>query len=196
MLFRMEPLGGRKLSELLAAMLELCPRGHETSIFFTHLFLERLPAELRIMLGEDNHQNPRDLAKKADSLWALHKMHLAPGAMMAVVDGTSSVDGLSSSAYVASPGASTVAAVSSRGIGRGSRGPSRGGCGGRGGRALGVLLGGGQPQVGGQQAVLQPPAAPSLRPVYLARIQHGLYFYHSNFGKQAHNCTAPCNWGN
>jgi hypothetical protein len=68
MLFRIEPLGGRKLSELLAAMLELCPRGHETSIFFTHLFLGRLPAELRIMLGKDNHQNPRDVAKKADSL--------------------------------------------------------------------------------------------------------------------------------
>ncbi len=50
-LHKMEPLGGRKPSELLASMLELCPRGHETSIFFTHLFLERLPAELRITLG-------------------------------------------------------------------------------------------------------------------------------------------------
>jgi hypothetical protein len=56
-LHRMEPLGGRKPSELLASMLELCPRGHETSIFFTHLFLERLPAKLRITLGEDDHQN-------------------------------------------------------------------------------------------------------------------------------------------
>jgi hypothetical protein len=78
LLLRMEQLGGRKPSELLAAMLEICPRGHESSIFFTHLFLERLPAELRIMLGEDNHQTLRDVAKKADSLWALHKMHLAP----------------------------------------------------------------------------------------------------------------------
>jgi hypothetical protein len=52
-LHKMEPLGGRKPSELLASMLELCPRGHETSIFFTHLFLERRPAELRITLGEE-----------------------------------------------------------------------------------------------------------------------------------------------
>ncbi len=53
----MEPLGGRKPSELLASMLELCSRGHESSIFFTHLFLESLPAELLIKLGEDDHQN-------------------------------------------------------------------------------------------------------------------------------------------
>jgi hypothetical protein len=39
--------------------MELCPRGHETSIFFTHLF---------------HHQNVRALAKKADSLWSLHGM--------------------------------------------------------------------------------------------------------------------------
>jgi hypothetical protein len=192
----MEPLGGRKPSELLAAMLELCPRGPETSIFFTHLFLERLPAELRIMLGEDDHQNPRDVAMKADSLWALHKMHLAPGAVVASVDGPSSVAGLSSSPSLASDGVSTVAVVFSRGTGHGGRGLSRGGQGSRGGRAPGVSRGGGQPQVGGQQVAHQPLAAPSLRPADLARIQHGLCFYHFNFGDQAHNCTAPCNWGN
>jgi hypothetical protein len=60
-LHKMEPLGGRKPSELLASMLELCPRGHKTSIFFTNLFLERLPAELRITLGEDGYQNVRAL---------------------------------------------------------------------------------------------------------------------------------------
>jgi hypothetical protein len=133
LLLRMEPFGGRKPSELLAALLELCPRRHETSIFFTHLFLERLPAELRIMLGEDNHQNPKDVAKKADSLWALHKMHLTPGAVVASVDGSSSVDGLFSSPLVTSTGASAVAAVSFHSVGRGGRGPGRGGRGGCGG---------------------------------------------------------------
>jgi hypothetical protein len=34
LLSRVEPLGGRKPSDLLAVMLELCPRGHETSPFF------------------------------------------------------------------------------------------------------------------------------------------------------------------
>jgi hypothetical protein len=197
LLLRMEPLGGRKPSELLAAMLELCPRGHETRIFFTHLFLERLPAELRIMLGEDNHQNPRDVAKKADSLWALHKMHLCPGAVVASVDGTSTVDDLSSSpspSSGASSGPSSVAAVSSQGVGRGGRGPGRGGRGSCGGRSSGSSRGGAQ--AGGQQASSLPQAAPPLRPADLARIQHGLCFYHFNFGEQAHNCVAPCNWGN
>ena len=68
----MEPLGARRPSELLATMLEACSRGQETNIFFTHLFLCRLPAELRIMLGEDDHQDVRNLVVKADKLWALH----------------------------------------------------------------------------------------------------------------------------
>jgi hypothetical protein len=196
LLFRMEPLGGRKPSELLAAMLELCPRGHESSIFFTHLFLERLPAELRILLGEDDHQNPRDVAKKADSLWSLHKMNLVPGAAVASVEGSSSVDGLFSAPSGASTGSSAVAAVSSRGMGRGGRGSGRGGRGGCGGRPSGVSCGGAQPPAGGQQVGDLPQASPSLRPADLARIQHGLCFYHFNFGEQAHNCVAPCNWGN
>ena len=58
-LLKMGDLGARRPSELLAPMLELCPRRQETSLFFTHLFLCRLPAELRIMLGEDDHQDVR-----------------------------------------------------------------------------------------------------------------------------------------
>jgi hypothetical protein len=37
-LHKLEPLGGRKPSELLASMLELCPWGPEMFIFFMHLF--------------------------------------------------------------------------------------------------------------------------------------------------------------
>ena len=37
-LLKMGDLGARRPSELLAAILELCPRGQETSLFFTHLF--------------------------------------------------------------------------------------------------------------------------------------------------------------
>jgi len=72
MLFKMGPLGGRRPSELLTAMLEYCPRGEECNTFFTHLFLQRLPAELRILLGEDDHRDPRPLAAKADQLWAVN----------------------------------------------------------------------------------------------------------------------------
>ncbi len=114
-LHQMPALGGRKPSELLSAMLELCPRGHESSIFFTHLYLERLPAKLRIMLGEDDHQDPRGLAEKADKLWALHGQE---SNLLAAVD---SVD------------QPTVAAVSARG--RQGHKPASGGRGGRGGAA-------------------------------------------------------------
>ena len=67
-LLKMEPLGTKRPSKLLAAMLEACPRGQETNIFFTHLFLCRLPAELCIMLGEDDHQDVQNLVTKADKL--------------------------------------------------------------------------------------------------------------------------------
>ena len=81
-LLKMGDLGARRPSELLAAMLELCPCGQETSRFFTHLFLCPLPAELRIMLGEDDHQDVRLLITKADKLWAMHsqKPAAAPAA--------------------------------------------------------------------------------------------------------------------
>jgi hypothetical protein len=174
-LHKMAPLGGRKPSELLASMLELCPRGHESSIFFTHLFLERLPAELRITLGEDDHQNVRALAKKADSLWSLHgtKSSFSP-AMASLVD-------------MDEP--SPVAVVSSRGSGRGC-GRGRGS---RGGVAGGPR--GGDQQPGGQQVAGQYKAAASLIP-RMARIQSGLCLYHFIHGEKAHSCTAPCNWGN
>jgi hypothetical protein len=45
----MEALGGRKPSELLHEMLELCPSFHEASPFFLFLILQRLPSYLRIM---------------------------------------------------------------------------------------------------------------------------------------------------
>jgi hypothetical protein len=158
----MEPLGGHKPSELLAAMLELCPRGHETSIFFTHLFLERLPAELCIMLREEDHQNLKDVAKKADSLRVLHKTHLVPGAAVASMDGSSSVDVLSSSPSLACLWTSAVVAVSSRGVDCGGRGPGRGGCGGHDRQSYGSSRGSAQPQAGSQSTANQPQAARSL----------------------------------
>ena len=109
-LLKMGDLGARRPSELLAAMLELCPRGQETSLFFTHLFLCQLPAELRIMLGEDDYQD-RLLITKADKLWAMHgqKSHLVAAVEQPVEDDPS-----------------LLAAVASRGQG------GRGGGGGRG----------------------------------------------------------------
>jgi hypothetical protein len=62
MLYKMEPLGGRKLSELMAHMLELCPRGQEKNEFFLFLFLQRLPRELRVPLGDDFAEHSHDHA--------------------------------------------------------------------------------------------------------------------------------------
>lgn len=71
LLHQAEPLGSRKPTELLAAMMEICPRGHEASLFFTYLFIQRLPRDIRMLLAEDDHSNLRKLAEKADRLVAL-----------------------------------------------------------------------------------------------------------------------------
>jgi hypothetical protein len=72
MLSRMEPLGGRKPSELLAAMLELCPQDQHTSPFFFYFFLQRLPREIRVLLSEESPADIRRVAEKADRLMVLH----------------------------------------------------------------------------------------------------------------------------
>jgi hypothetical protein len=82
-LHQLDNLGARKPSELLAQMLELCPRGQEANEFFLFLFLQRLPKELRIMLGDDPGHDARALAAKADKLWAYHS-HQQPNAVAAV----------------------------------------------------------------------------------------------------------------
>jgi hypothetical protein len=174
-LHKMEPLGGQKPLERLASMRELCPRGHETSIFFTHLFLERLPAELRITLGEDNHQNVRALAKKADVLWSLHGMKasfLASVASLVDVDEPSS-----------------VAAVSSRGSGRGAKSGARS----RGNKTSSVG------RVACSLAVSKRLTSLKLWPqscLKSSRIQSGLCVAHFNHGEKAFSCTAPCSWIN
>jgi hypothetical protein len=71
-LFRCEPMGGRKPSELLSEMLQFCPDGKEKDIFFHFLYLQRLPTPLRSMLGDVQPGDPRALAARADRLLALN----------------------------------------------------------------------------------------------------------------------------
>jgi len=73
MLLAIDSLGGRKPSQLLAEMLELCPRDEHGSKLFAALFLQRLPREIRVLLAYDDHSNLRGLAAKADQLLAYHK---------------------------------------------------------------------------------------------------------------------------
>ncbi len=79
----MEALDGRKPSELLHEMLELCPTGHEASPFFLFLYLQRLHIFLCIMLGEDDYEDIRAVTVKEDKLWAIHA-HQQHGTVAAV----------------------------------------------------------------------------------------------------------------
>jgi hypothetical protein len=72
MLFDMPALGNRKPSQLMASMLEVCPRGAEKCILFLCLFLRRLPRELRVLLARADHSDLKGLAEQADELRALH----------------------------------------------------------------------------------------------------------------------------
>jgi len=92
----MPGLGSRKLSQLLAAMLELCPEGETRSTFFSCIFLKKLPRELKILVSETDTGDLQALAAKED---ALHTHAQPEGNVMAVAE---SKDG------------STVAAVDSR----------------------------------------------------------------------------------
>ena len=70
LLLAVEPLSGRKPSELLADMWELCPDNQHNSIFFATLFLQRLPREIRVMLSHEDHSDLCCLAAHADCLIA------------------------------------------------------------------------------------------------------------------------------
>ena len=159
-------------------MLEACPRGQETNIFFTHLFLCRLPAELGIMLGEDDRQDVRNLVAKADKLWALH------GQKNSLI---ASVDQPEEETSVITP----VEAARGRG--------GRGGRGNRSNRGQQPVSRGNQPQSGSQQPRQQQsssgtPVATAISPSDLARMSSDLCFFHWSWGDKARNCVAPCGW--
>ncbi len=64
-------LGSHRLTELLAEMMELCPDDEEASCFFVFLFLQHLPAWLRVQLEADDQADIRQLVTRADRLFAL-----------------------------------------------------------------------------------------------------------------------------
>jgi hypothetical protein len=64
MLVSMEPLGGRKPSDMLAEMEKFKPKDMQS--FYAHHFLQRLPREIRVLLAQDDVSNMAALAEKAD----------------------------------------------------------------------------------------------------------------------------------
>ena len=66
----MKLLGGRKPSELLVDMWEVCPPLQHNSIFFAALFLQRLPRDIRVLLTHEEYSDLRGLASHANQLIA------------------------------------------------------------------------------------------------------------------------------
>jgi hypothetical protein len=79
-------IGDRKPSEMMAAMLEMCPRGEEKTNLFACLFLQRLPREIRVLLSRVDHKDPKLLAEEADALWSLHGQPAAIAAVPCAVE--------------------------------------------------------------------------------------------------------------
>ncbi len=77
-LMKMPDLGDRRPSQMLAAMLEYCPPGEETTAFFRAAYLSRLPAEIRGHLDGLEAGDLKDLAARADRQWANGKGAIAP----------------------------------------------------------------------------------------------------------------------
>lgn len=64
-----EPLGARRPTDMLADMQSLCPAGEDETAFFRHIFLRRLPAEIRSFVIEE--KGPlRAIAERANLLQA------------------------------------------------------------------------------------------------------------------------------
>jgi hypothetical protein len=183
-LFQMEPLGGRKPSDLMNQMLEICPRGEKKNKFFLFLFLQRLPKELRVMLTEEDLKEPRDLASKAGRHWAMlaHQTH-GMLANLAAEDETDA-SGVIAAAHYGGRG--------HQNRGRGGRGRGRDGGGRDGIGRAGTSNATQQHQQDGQSVNTPPhPTAPG----FLARFSTGLCHFHWTFGDRARRCETPCPWG-
>ena len=73
-ILEMPDLGNRRLSQLLAAMMELCLEGETNSVFFPASFLHRLPKEIRVLLTDEVRGNLKDLAVREEELLQHHQL--------------------------------------------------------------------------------------------------------------------------
>lgn len=67
-LLHMSGLGDRKPSELMDEMLSLLD-GHTFCLLAEQIFLEQLPADIRLQLANSDFTDPRNVALQADVLW-------------------------------------------------------------------------------------------------------------------------------
>lgn len=66
-LLHLQGLGDQKPSELMDYMLSLLD-GHKPCLLAEQLFLEQLPEDIRVILAEDDFNDPRAMALRADTL--------------------------------------------------------------------------------------------------------------------------------
>jgi hypothetical protein len=66
-------LGDRRPSQLLADLLQACPPGEQQTAFFRGAFISRLPASLQAHLSNMDTADLKELAQRADQLWATHR---------------------------------------------------------------------------------------------------------------------------
>jgi hypothetical protein len=173
-LHQLDSLGEGSRLSLLHEMAELCPTGHEDSPFFLFLFMQQLPKELRIVLGEvDDHEDIRAMDAKADKLWSLHN-HQQHGVVASVDPGSSS-----------SQPPATIAAVKSGPLARGGR------SGGQHGKGRG--RGGAVATAAAKSTTAATPSA-VVTPDSMARASSGLCYFHWWFGDGATRCEGVCSW--
>ncbi len=175
-----KPLGGQKPSDLLHELVQFCPEGESQSKIFRYLFLQRLQAELRIILSEDSDSTLPVLAARADLLWA-HSARRPHDAAAAAVNAV---------AQDSSQEETTVAAVAGQTFGRGgNRGKPRGGRSGatRGGATSAVEAATRRRAPGRRQERTRalPPGWPSRLPD-CADITGGTEIRHSTAASPAH----------
>jgi len=180
-LFAVGVLGNRRPSLLLAEMMELCPDDLETSPFFTFLFLQRLPAWLRVLV-EDEDVPIRQLAVKADRLFALHGHKQA--ATVAAVDGSGEDREEEADINAIQGGRQGGSKPAWRGRGGGQRGGQRSGHGGG--------------HRGNHQQQQADGTAKTMTPSDAAAAAAGLCLQHWRHGEEARRCLGsaakPCGW--
>ena len=188
-LMAMPSLGDRRPSDMMASMLDQCPRGWSHEKLFVHLFLSRLPQHLRVLLRTRDTTDLRALAEAADEL---HDLHLP------------STVGQVNACLMNSQIEPVVAAVAGhQKSGYKRTGPDKSGTGGRGGgQPQWRVTGGGQSHgrdTGGGQSHGRDAAYNRRRDeeTRMAKAE-GLCWYHWTFGHKAKQdkCVKPCTWVN
>ena len=79
-LLHFRTLGDSKPSSLMDEMLALLG-DHHPCLLFQQLFLERLPEDIRIQLADAKFDDVRQLARRADALWAARDMGTSANAI-------------------------------------------------------------------------------------------------------------------